>query len=194
MKKLIFIISCVFAAAVFSGCESTEQTDENMSAAQQAAASTTVLGADGVARPDWVLTSREDDTGIYAVGSGKMSNDQNSLKLARANARAELSRTVAASTQSVLRSYVQDTGNSKDALNYLEEATQIKAANILKGSKQVDMWKAADGTYYILMFVPYTAVLPEVTETAADFVEDAKTILSEVKAKEAFQKYFDENK
>ena len=192
MKKSLFIVSCIFAAIILSGCKSTEAENQSTTAAQQAASASSVIGADGVARPDWVLTGKEDDTGIYAVGSGKLSNDQNSLKLARSNARTELSRTVAASTQSVLRTYTQDTGNSKDVLNYLEEATQIKTANILQGSKQVDMWKAADGTYYVLMYVPYKAILPEVTTEVSNFVQDTKTVLTEAKALEAFKKYFDE--
>ena len=108
MKKSLFIVSCIFAAIIVSGCKSTEAENQSTTAAQQAASASSVIGADGVARPDWVLTGKEDDTGIYAVGSGKLSNDQNSLKLARSNARTELSRTVAASTQSVLRTYTQD--------------------------------------------------------------------------------------
>lgn len=191
MKKTLLIISCVLAAFFATSCGSTEQTN---TAAEQAALSS-VEGADGVQRPAWVLTGKKDNTGIYAVGSGKMSSDQNSLKLARANGRAELGRTVASATKSVLRSYTQDTGNEKDVLNYLEEVLEIKSANILSGSEQVDMWKAKDGTIFVLMFVPYKAVLPEVAEISkqiSDFTQDAKTILTEVKAQTAFDKYFGE--
>lgn len=191
MKKIIFLISSVMIAFAVTSCNSTKQ---EVSAAQQAADNATVIGADGVARPSWVLTGKKDNTGIYAVGSAKMSNEQNSLKLARLNARAELGRTIASATKSVLRSYTEDAGNEKDVLNYLEEAVEIKSANIITGSEQVDMWKAKDGTYYVLMFVPYKAVLPEVTEIskkASDFVQDTKTVLTEVKAQAAFEKYFD---
>lgn len=190
MKKSILIISCVLAAIIATSCGTTNQ--EPTSAAK-AAAKNSVIGADGVERPEWVLTGKEDATGIYAVGSARLSNDQNSIKLARTNGRAELGRTILASTRSVLRSYTEDTGNAKDALTYMEEAIEVKSVNILQGSKQVDMWKAEDGTIYVLMFVPYTAVLPEVTQSYNDFVQDAKTVLTEAKAQAAFQKYFDEN-
>ena len=190
MKKSFFVAVAVVAAMFITSCASTD--NQEPSAAQQAAAKTSVVGADGVERPAWVLTGREDDQGIYAVGSGKMSNDQNSIKLARLNARAELSRTIAASTRSVMRSYTSDAGSSKDVLTYLEEAVEVRTANILKGSKQVDMWKASDGTYFVLMFVPYTAVLPEVTEAVTNFTQDSKTVLTEAKALAAFKKYFDE--
>ena len=53
----------------------------------------------------------------------------------------ELARTVKAATESVLRSYTQDTGNSKNVLTYLEEATQIKAANVLKGTTRKDIYR-----------------------------------------------------
>lgn len=189
MKKSIFIISCVLAAIMITSCGTTNQ--EPTAAAK--AAEKQVTGADGVDRPAWVLTGKEDATGIYAVGSAKLSNDQNSLKLARTNGRAELGRTILASTKSVLRSYTEDTGNAKDSLTYMEEAIEVKSVNILQGSKQVDMWKAEDGTIYVLMFVPYTAVLPEVTQAYNDFVQDAKTVLTQEKAQAAFKKYFDEN-
>ncbi|MBQ0003407.1 MAG: hypothetical protein KBT21_07695 [Treponema sp.] len=189
MKKSILIISCVLAAIMATSCGTTNQ--EPTAAAK--AAAKTVMGADGVERPEWVLTGKEDATGIYAVGSAKLSNDQNSLKLARTNGRAELGRTILASTRSVLRSYTEDAGNAKDALTYMEEAIEVKSVNILKGSKQADMWKAEDGTIYVLMFVPYTAVLPEVTQSYNDFVQDTKTVFTEAKAQAAFQKYFDEN-
>lgn len=197
MKKTLLILSCVMAAAMFiTSCGSTEQEKT----AAQLAAQANVIGADGVKRPEWVLAGKEDSTGIYAVGTGKMSNVTNSLKLAEINGRAELARTVSAATQSVLRTYTQDTGNSKDVLTYMEEATQVKAANVLKGSKRKDMWTAADGTVFVLMYVPYEAVLPTVTESIQeasqkykDFQQDAKTVLTEAKAQAAFEKYFDNN-
>ena len=197
MKKSILILSCIMAAALmFTSCDSTEA---EQTAAQQAAMAN-VMGADGVKRPEWVLAGKEDSTGIYAVGSGKMSNTTNSLKLAEINGRAALTRTVAAATQSVLRTYTQDTGNSKDVLTYLEEATQVKAANVLKGSKRKDMWTAQDGTVFVLMYVPYEAVLPTLTEPIQEaaknldnFKQDAKTVLTEAKALAAFEKYFDNN-
>lgn len=197
MKKSILILSCIMAAAVmFTSCGSTEA---EKTAAQQAAMAN-VMGADGVKRPEWVLAGKEDSTGIYAVGSGKMSNTTNSLKLAEINGRAELARTVSAATQSVLRTYTQDTGNSKDVLTYLEEATQVKAANVLKGSKRKDMWTAQDGTVFVLMYIPYEAVLPTLTEPIQEaaknldnFKQDAKTVLTEAKALAAFEKYFDNN-
>lgn len=199
MKKTFLVLSCIIAVALcVTSCEST-QSEEAKTAAQQAAQNS-VIGADGVRRPEWVLAGKKDNTGIYAVGSGKMSTPTNSLKIAEINGRAELSRTVSSATQSVLRTYTQDAGSSKDVLNYLEEATQVKAANVLKGSTRADMWTAQDGTVFVLMFVPYEAVLPTLTEpieelsrSARNFQQDAKTILTEAKALASFEKYFDEN-
>lgn len=197
MKKSLLIISCLLTAALFvTSCASTE---EEKTAAQQAAQAN-VMGADGVRRPEWVLAGKEDSTGIYAVGTGKMSTFTNSLKMAEMNGRTELSRTIRSATESVLRSYTQDTGSSKDVLTYLEEASQIKTANVLKGATRKDMWTAQDGTVFVLMFVPYEAVLPTVTEPVSDFAkgaknftQDAKTVLTEAKALAAFEKYFDNN-
>lgn len=198
MKKSVLFISCILtvAALFVTSCGSTEQ---EKTAAQQAAQAN-VIGADGVKRPEWVLAGKVDSTGIYAVGTGKMSTPTNSLRVAEINGRAELARTVSAATQSVLRTYTQDAGSSKDVLTYLEEATEVKAASVLKGSQRKDMWTAQDGTVFVLMFVPYEAVLPTVTESISDaaknikdFKQDAKTLLTEAKALAAFEKYFDNN-
>ena len=198
MKKSVLFISCILtAAALFvTSCGSTEQ---EKTAAQQAAQAN-VIGADGVKRPEWVLAGKEDSTGIYAVGTGKMSTPTNSLRVAEINGRAELARTVSAATQSVLRTYTQDAGSSKDVLTYLEEATEVKAASVLKGSQRKDMWTAQDGTVFVLMYVPYEAVLPTLTEPIQEaaknldnFKQDAKTVLTEAKALAAFEKYFDNN-
>lgn len=199
MKKSILILSCVLALSAFfaTGCESTEE--EELTAAQEASKNA-VAGADGVARPEWVLSGKEDDTGIYAVGTGKMSNLTNSIRAAELNGRAELARTVSAATQSVVNQYTQDTGSSKDVLTYLEDITQTKTANVLKGSKRVDYWQAENGTVFVLMYIPYNAVLPnvvepinEMTEDVTNFTQSVKATYTEAKALAAFEKYFEDN-
>ncbi|MCQ2611314.1 MAG: LPP20 family lipoprotein [Treponema sp.] len=190
MKKSILALTLALATAfTFMSCLSD---DSDESAAVQANENSRVIGADGVPRPNWVLAGKEDATGIYAVGSGKMSNDVNSLKVAKANARNELSKTVQVATKSVLRTYAQDTGIAKDTINYMEEAIEQKTNNLLEGSRQVDMWQAEDGTIYVLMYLPYKAVLPAVKQIADNYKQDVKSQLTEEKAKAAFKKYFDE--
>ena len=69
MKKILTLALCAAASLLIFSCGSTPT-----SAAQQAA-------KDGV--PTWVYEGKKASDGIYAVGAGKLSNDINSLKMAK---------------------------------------------------------------------------------------------------------------
>lgn len=181
MKKSLILVCA--AALLFSSCGSNKVKGSASSKVK------TVIGAEGVERPDWVLSGMEDDTGMYAVGNGKMSNKSNSLKVAETQGRAELTRMVQATVKDVVTTYVQDTGIEKDALSYLENATTQRSVGILKGSKRVDYWVDEDNTVFALMYLPYSAVVPSANEIVSEYVVDAKTKITEDKVAEALKKY-----
>ena len=162
MKKLIFAAAVALA---FAGCASNKV----QKAADKVPA---VIGAEGVERPQWVLSGMESDDGIYAVGSGKMSTRANSLKVAQTNGRAELTRTVQVTLKNVITTYAEDTGVKDDVLNYMEEATVQRAAGILSGSKQADYWVDADETVFVLMYLPYNAVTPAANDIVSEYSVD----------------------
>lgn len=179
MKKLIFAATVALA---FAGCASNKV----QKAADKVPA---VIGAEGVERPQWVLSGMESDDGIYAVGSGKMSSRANSLKVAQTNGRAELTRTVQVTLKNVITTYAEDTGVKDDVLNYMEEATVQRAAGILSGSKQADYWVDADETVFVLMYLPYNAVTPAANDIVSEYSVDKKTEITEAKVAEALKKY-----
>ena len=95
MKKILTVILFAFSAIFFS-CGSKQTT-----AAQQAI-------EDGV--PTWVYEGKKDNSGIYAVGAGKLSNDITSQKMAKAQARLELAQEVQVQVKGVTQTFVDDQG------------------------------------------------------------------------------------
>lgn len=179
MKKIILIIGVALA---LSSCASNkiEKAADKVPV---------VIGAEGVARPTWVLSGMDSKDGIYAVGSGKMSTRANSLKVAQTNGRAELARTVQVTLKNVITTYAEDTGVKEDIINYMEEATVQRTAGILNGSKQTDYWVDADETVFVLMYLPYNAVLPAANDIVSEYVVDKKSEITEAKVAEALKKY-----
>ena len=76
MKKILFLLVATVMFGAITSCASTKVEEK---AADKIPA---VVGAEGIERPLWVLSGRESEDGIYAVGSGKMSTRANSLKVA----------------------------------------------------------------------------------------------------------------
>lgn len=181
MKKVLVVFAAL--AFVFASCASNKKVDK---AADKVPA---VIGAEGVPRPMWVLSGMEADDGIYAVGSGKMSTRANSLKVAQTNGRAELARTVQATVKSAITTYAQDAAVKDDVLNFMEEATVVRTAQVLQGSKQTDYWLGEDETVYVLMYLPYKAVTPVANDIVSEYVTDKKTEITEEKVAEALKKY-----
>lgn len=188
MKKTLFVLAITAALSVFMSCGSTKEASkaEETTAASKVAK---VIGAEGVERPSWVMEGKKSPEGIYAVGSSKMSNMQNSLKAARVSGRAELANTLQTTLKGVTTTYAEDTGISSDTLNYMEEAVVQKTDRVLVGSTQEDYWVGPDSTVYVLMFVPYEAVIPAVNETVNEYTADKKSEVTVDKVKAAVEKY-----
>ncbi|OJF77015.1 MAG: hypothetical protein BKP49_03925 [Treponema sp. CETP13] len=186
MKKLTRVFMVTMVVLLLAGCASTPKE----SAASEAA-KTVVIGAEGIARPSWVLMGKESEDGIYAVGAGKMSTPQTSLKLAKANGRTELARQLNVEIQSALTTYLQDSGvgDQSQVINYMEEVSVQKTDAWLQGTKQVDYWLGADETVYVLMFEPYDVIVPIVNEELKEFTRNPAAEFAEDKAIEALKRY-----
>jgi len=184
MKKILTVILFAFSAIFFS-CGSKQTT-----AAQQAI-------EDGV--PTWVYEGKKDNSGIYAVGAGKLSNDITSQKMAKAQARLELAQEVQVQVKGVTQTFVDDQGADGDRqyLAALTENALLTTEAILNGSEQADMYKAKDGTIYVLMFLPKSTFVTELAkqaeETAKKFNRTSSAQYTQEKMAEAYEKYFSNN-
>ncbi|MBP5283877.1 MAG: LPP20 family lipoprotein [Treponema sp.] len=187
MKKLLTLAVIAITGFMFMSCGSTDTT----SAAAQAA---------DLNLPEWVLAGRKDDKGIYAVGSGKLSNLVNSQKMAIAQGRLELAATTKTSVQGITQTLVDDQGAEGDRqdLEALTENALLKVDNILVGSEKVDQYVAKDGTVYVLMFLPKETFLTELNKSLAEtkaksFNRTSSAAYTEAKMAEAYEKYFANN-
>ncbi len=183
MKKIVIALSIILI--FFAGCSSNSKIESSKSSDKIPV----VTGAEGMPRPQWVMSGKESADGIYAVGSGKMSNRKNSLTVARTNGRSELLRTVQTTIKSAITTYALDTGIPDDMLTSMEQATVDRTAGILQGSVQKDYWVDKDETVYVLMFLPYNAVVPAANNIVSEYVTDKKSEITEQKVAEALKKY-----
>lgn len=188
MKKMSIIVALCTAAVILTSCGSTK---EAAAANEETAASKVakVIGAEGVERPAWVMEGKKAADGIYAVGAAKMSTTQNSLKAARVNGRAELANTVQISLKGATTTYAEDTGIPADTLNYMEEAIVQKTDQILQGSTQADYWVGQDSTVYVLMYLPYESIVPQVNQVVKEYAADKKSEITTEKVAAAVEKY-----
>ncbi len=184
MKKIIAVLAATASLFMLASCGSTKKVETSEPAVK----------ADRGGVPAWVFEGKKDSTGLYAVGAGKMSNLQNSLKLARAEARVELARELKVEVQSVLQTYVDDTGSdtARQNLSGMQDSALLKTDAMLQGSQQVDYYQDKDDTVYVLMYLPYEATLPVLNETVANFTRDPTAAFTEAKMAEAYDKYFAE--
>ena len=149
MKKLLLVMAACLAAFLLSGCGSTSK----------------VAAASAEPAPDWVLNEAKASDGAnwYAVGSAKMPTEQNSLKMARMQARAELAR--------IVNTQVNDAITAKSRMNNagleekeLVETMHFSAEALLEGSEQIGRYTAPGGTVYVLMALPKANALQKLNE------------------------------
>ncbi len=181
MKKILMATLSVFALFAFFSCGS------------KPTAAATQAEKEGI--PTWVYEGKKDSTGIYAVGAGKLSNDINSQKMAKAQARLELAQSVEVQVKGITQTLIDDQGADDDrqALAALSENAALTTEAILNGSEQVDMFKANDKTIYVLMYLPKSTFVTELTKKANSFNRTSSAAYTEQKMAEAYEKYFANN-
>lgn len=178
MKKILTAAAACLAALLLFSCGS-EPTSASIQAEK-----------DGV--PVWVYEGKKDKNGLYAVGAGKLSNDINSRKMAVAQARLELAQSVEVSVKGITQTFVDDQGADGDRqfLSAMTENAALATESVLNGTEQADLYKAKDGTIYVLMFLPKNTFVTELTKKASAFERTSSAEFTEQKMAEAYDKYF----
>lgn len=140
MKKTLLAIMLV-AIALLAGCASTEKAAP-------------VVETDGT--PDWVYMDISTQDVHYAAGYGNMSNKQNSIKRAQAEARNLIAEWVNTSVNEIITTYTNDAGSeaNRQAMDAFETLSIQNASAILSGVKQEDMYEEPDGGIWVLMSIP----------------------------------------
>ena len=193
MKKTFGTIgmtaAVLLAVSLLASCGSSKKAAE--AAPAEPTAASQQAARDGV--PAWVYEGRRDETGLYAVGAGKLANKNNSLKMARAEARTELARELKINVEAATQTYIDDFGdnNNRQSLTGLVDTAVQRTDAMMAGSQQIDYFEDTDGTIYVLMYLPYNAVVPTLNESvSAEFKRDETAAFTEQKMAEAYEKYF----
>jgi hypothetical protein len=186
MKKTLFMLSLAAAAFLMISCGTTKEAAKAESFEKTKAPAHKVIGAEGVEQPDWVNAPPvPDDNGLYGVGSAKMSSKQYSLSAAQLAARTNLAYELKVEITATATKVGKDTGMAQDAINGFEEKMRQSTDQMLQGSRQVDRWVDQDETVWILMFLPYKAMLPAVNESVKEYSPSTKSEITDAYLKAA---------
>ena len=144
MKKVLLVVfSMVLAATWLAGC-----------------ASSTKKVAKKNDLPTWVVDESELESkkGIYGSGAARYGSDKaTSLKAARLQARGDLANKLGTLINNVERSNTDASLDGVDSSYQQELAAEAK--QVVAGAVQKNLYVDEDGTYWVLMFMPYEDVL-----------------------------------
>lgn len=115
--------------------------------------------------PTWYLIPPSDDNLIYSVGYGKMSNMQNSLKMAEMDARGDMTRKIDGIYHNLLESVSESYSrkertaegeeiNINSLVQSLSSYGSFQSSSYLIGTKRVDVYIDKEGGCYVLMSMP----------------------------------------
>lgn len=185
MKKTFSILCIVSILFLIVGCASkTSVPTENQPLSS--------LGQSG--QPDWLYKSYSNDTHHYESGYSKLSNKQNSIKAATADARTKMAEWINTNVTEVIGNYVNDagSGDNRQAFDVFEVlGVQIAQAS-LSGVMTEDMWFDADGAVWVLCSIPLENIesqfAPAAETVAETFQANEAAEAANEKMKEAFSR------
>ena len=143
MKKFLLVVfSMVLATAWFAGCASSSKK---------------VAKKNDL--PTWVIdeTELESKKGIYGSGAARYADKSTSLKAARLQARGDLASKLGTLISNVEKSSTDASLDGVDS-SYQQEL-EAEAKQVVAGAVQKNLYVDDDGTYWVLMFMPYEDVL-----------------------------------
>ncbi len=136
-------------------------------------------------RPQWYLNPPESDDVIYGTGASERTESQTlGRQVADANARTDLASTIQVSVQSMVRTFLQQSGTMEQAraLQFSEVVSKnvvdVKLTGVIISKRD-----EIDGIYYSLAEVS----MDSVKNALLSAVRDAAAEYSELKAKQAFE-------
>jgi hypothetical protein len=185
MKK-ITILPLFAVILLAAGCGSKPDTYE-------ADPRSKIVGAEGIARPEWMNKTPKSDEFYYVVGDGRPAQTDTARRgTARSDALAKLSQWKSATVADAMKNYVEEGGTvgNTQALERFEQATITRSNANISGFNQEEYWVDPDGVYHILFSYPKADLRSDFSQTAQDFQRNEAAAFAEFKADQAF-KYLD---
>lgn len=151
-----------------------------------------IIGAEGIAQPEWVYKTVSGDDRHFESGYGKMSDKQTSIKRATVEAKNKIAEWVSTSVKEVVVTYLNDagSGDNRQALDAMEVVSQQVAEATLSGVTTEEIWVDGDGGVWVLCSIPLANV-EQSFEPAAEavveaFTESEAATAANAKMKDAF--------
>jgi hypothetical protein len=181
MKKSVLLITVIIAAALLFSCAGGKE-----SAPQQPKQET----ADTSNLPDFVLNPPVATDAIYGVGFAQQSTLPLSIKVAEANARADIANQIDAQIKSAVTSYAQEAGVGDDTqvIEFAETITRQVTDTTLSGAITKQRAPMEDGGVWILMVYSKESLLGSFEEAAESFERNEGAAFAEFKASQALDK------
>ena len=140
--------------------------------------------------PAWVLNP-EVVGGLSAIGSAKIGKA--GIQFARvealANARDELARQISVKVKNMVKNFTQVTGiGDEETVDKVSvQVSKQITSQVLRGSKQKDMWISPSGTLYVLVIVDPESVKELVKQQTLTSFKKDKALWQQFQAKKAYE-------
>lgn len=137
----------------------------------------------GAGRPGWYLNPPDSDDTFYGTGASERTQSQSLGKqVADANARTDLANSIQVSVQSMLRTFLQQSGDMETARALqFSEAVSKQVVDVKLTGVVISQREEVDGVFYSLAEVS----MDSVKNALRSAVEDAAAEYSELKARQA---------
>ncbi len=180
MKKSILLITVVIAAALLFSCAGGKESAEQDKGGEK---------TDTSNLPDFVLNPPVATDAIYGVGYAKQSTLPLSIKVAEANARADIANQIDAQIKSAVTSYAQEAGVGDDTqvIEFAETITRQVTDTTLSGSITQQRAPMEDGGVWILMVYNKESMLGSFEDAAKSFERNESAAFAEFKAADALK-------
>jgi hypothetical protein len=178
MKKSVLILLVIVAAtALLFSCASAPKEEPEQKSGL----------------PDFVVNPPLAEDAIYGVGYGDQSTPSLSIKVAEANARADIANQIEAQIKSAVTSYTQEAGvdDETQVVNFAEQVTRQVTDTTLKGARTKQRAIMDDGSVWVLMEYSKNSFLQAfeqaADETAKEFQRNESAAFANFKADQALK-------
>ena len=189
MKKIMLLGGIILILLVGASCATAPKATV---AAPSGPSSKVVVGAEGFIQPSWVYQTPTASDKHYESGYSLMSNRQNSIKRAEAEAKNKITGWVSTNVEEVVVTYLNDAGSGSDrqALDAMEVISKQVAMATLIGVTTEDLWVDVDGGVWVLASIPLAniekAFQPAAEAIVETFSHSAAADAANAKMKDAF--------
>jgi len=137
--------------------------------------------------PDFFLNPPAPEDQFVGLGMAKLQDENLSRTTALARARADIATQVSVSVETMLTDYAQESGadNNVQTLSFVERISKEVASIELKESVTKSNYPAKDGTWFVMVYYPKSALLETV---GGIFARNEDAAFAEFKAQQALDR------